>query len=994
MTIELNVQPFLKLFFESFPFQTIPIEARKQLIPKLSISTFEVGEELQTEGELPIALHCLIEGEVRVLGASDEQRPTLGKWGRGAVIGWDALLRRRAYGSVRATQRVRTVSLSADEFERWVPKLLDAFSQQVSVLEIADLIAQLRHNLPEIRAKADFISTMRQLQSMLHSSQDAAPKLVAQHWNGLKSTSGQGYVWFVSSATESTLPIATKIDPQTAFPTRLRPNQNIRLIGIESSVLSAILPAEGALSVGYFGVTQSNPALVDTAIPAQRAKTYPAYRAQTRDVFESVNVAFWNLCTYLDIPYRPQILRSWYESFAALSITPIALCPRIAPIFGLQAQSVKTSASAAGLARLKLPALIVVDEQLCVLYHATSRRVTIATPESGRMDLDARSVAHRLTTSGTIAGVPCIEAMQISRINENSSQPFGWRWLASSLMSQRSILIQVVLASIFIQLLGLANPLLIQQIIDRVIIAGNSSAMPVFAALILGFAVLESILTVLRTYLLNSSTNRIDLLLGTQIVRHLMNLPLSFFGGRAVGDVSARIFELEKVRQFLTGTFFTVAIDVLFSIIYLGVMSIYSVWLTLCVLVAVPIVIGSTLFVAPMFQKLIRKRADQSAQMQAYLIERLNGIFTIKAQNQEATVQATWRDQYLRFLGTGFRTAMLSAGYQSVTTLVSNVSSLLVLIVGGQLVLSGQLTLGGLIAFRILAGYVTAPLVRLSRLWQNFQEADQSMQHLRDITDAPAEFSPEDAQKMSLPPIGGLVQYENVNFGFQPGQLQLRDVSLTITSGCFVGVVGQSGSGKSTLVKLLLRLQTVNSGRIYIDGIDISKVSLRSLRSQIGIVPQEPILFNGTIRDNIAGDQDVDDAQIIEAARIAEAHDFIMGLADGYNTPTGERGASLSGGQRQRIAIARMVLASPRLVILDEATSALDYDTERRVVENLMRRFSETTVLFITHRLANLRRADWILYLQSGVLVEQGTHSQLMAARQLYYCLYHQQSKD
>ncbi len=992
MTIDLAVQPFLKLFFESFPFQTLSIEARKQLIPKLSISTFNVGEELQTEGELPIALHCLIEGEVRLLGACDNQRPTLSKCGAGAVIGWDALLRRRPYGSVRATQPVRTVSLSADEFERWVPKLLGALSQRVSVLEIADLLTHLLNNLPHIGAKAEFVSTMRQLEPLLHADQ-SAPKLVAQHWDGSKLTATQGYAWFVSS--ESTLPIATKIDPQTAFPARLRSDRGIRLVGIEASVLSKILPAPSLEDVGIDVAPEPEPSPIAVDNPrSAKSKTYPAHRAQNRDVLESVNVAFWNLCTYLDIPYRPQALRSWYPSFAALSVAPIVLCPRIAPIFGLQARSIKTSASIAGLARLQTPALILVDDQLCVLYHVNSRRATIATPGEGRVDLDARTVANCLTVSATIAGVPCIEALQISRLNEDSAQPFGWGWLAKSLMSQRSILVQVVLASIFIQLLGLANPLLIQQIIDRVIIAGNSDAMPVFAALILGFAVLESILSILRTYLLNSSTNRIDLLLGTQIVRHLMNLPLTFFGQRAVGDVSARIFELEKVRQFLTGTFFTVAIDVLFSVIYIGVMSIYSVWLTLCVLIAVPVIIGSTLLVAPIFQKLIRKRADQSAQMQAYLIERLNGIFTIKAQNQEATVQATWRDQYMRFLGTGFRTAMLSAGYQSATTLVSNISSLLVLIVGGQLVLSGQLTLGGLIAFRILAGYVTAPLVRLSRLWQNFQEADQSMQHLRDITDVPAEFSPEDAQKMSLPPITGRVQYEAVNFGFRPEQLQLREVNFSITPGCFVGVVGQSGSGKSTLVKLLLRLQTVNSGRIYIDGIDISKVSLRSLRSQIGIVPQEPILFNGTIRDNIAGDQEVDDAQIIEAARIAEAHDFIMGLPDGYNTPTGERGASLSGGQRQRIAIASMVLSSPRLVILDEATSALDYDTERRVVENLMRRFADTTVLFITHRLANLRRADWILYLQAGVLAEQGTHTQLMAAQQLYYCLYRQQSKE
>ncbi|NJR64983.1 MAG: peptidase domain-containing ABC transporter [Leptolyngbyaceae cyanobacterium CRU_2_3] len=298
-----------------------------------------------------------------------------------------------------------------------------------------------------------------------------------------------------------------------------------------------------------------------------------------------------------------------------------------------------------------------------------------------------------------------------------------------------------------------------------------------------------------------------------------------------------------------------------------------------------------------------------------------------------------------------------------------------------------------MIAFRILAGYVTGPMIRLSGLWQNVQETSLSMDLLSDIVDSPAEELPEQAGNVQMPLLTGHVEYRDVTFGFAPGQQQLSNVSLKIKAGSFVGVVGQSGSGKSTLMKLLPRLYTPNSGNIFIDGFDVNKVKLDSLRRQIGYVPQDAVLFEGTIRDNIALFGDLSDDAVIDAATVANAHDFIMQLPSGYSTKVGERGGTLSGGQRQRIAIARTVASDPRLLVFDEATSALDYETERRVCDNLMSRFSDRTVLFITHRLNTLTRADWIVFMESGILAEQGTHQDLMARRQLYYCLYSQQSR-
>jgi ATP-binding cassette subfamily B protein len=371
----------------------------------------------------------------------------------------------------------------------------------------------------------------------------------------------------------------------------------------------------------------------------------------------------------------------------------------------------------------------------------------------------------------------------------------------------------------------------------------------------------------------------------------------------------------------------------------------------------------------------------------------LGGVFTVKAQHIESLVEATWRDRYVQYLTSGFKTSTVSTVFSSFNSFLNTVSSLLVLWIGAQSVLEGTLSLGGLIAFRILAGYVTGPLLRLAGLWQQFQETSLSMELLADIADSPTEESPQSQNNLQMPQIQGEVRYQEVSFAFRPGQLQLMNVSLQIPPRSFVGIVGQSGSGKSTLMKLLPRLYLPQSGQIYIDNYDIGKVSLGSLRQQIGIVPQDAVLFDGTIRDNITLFENLSDDAVIEAAKVAEAHDFIMQLADGYNTPVGERGSSLSGGQRQRIAIARVVARKPRLLIFDEATSALDYDTERRVCENLIQQFHDRTCFFITHRLNSITHADWILFMQSGVIAEQGTHEELIARRQLYYCLYTQQSR-
>ncbi|HEY9876438.1 MAG TPA: peptidase domain-containing ABC transporter, partial [Candidatus Obscuribacterales bacterium] len=482
----------------------------------------------------------------------------------------------------------------------------------------------------------------------------------------------------------------------------------------------------------------------------------------------------------------------------------------------------------------------------------------------------------------------------------------------------------------------------------------------------------------------------------SEIIDHLFRLPLRYFERRPVGELATRINELENNRQFLTGTALTVVLDAIFSIIYIVVMVFYSWLLTLVALATLPLFILLTIVVSPVVRRQLRSKAERNAETQSYLVEVLSGIQTVKAQNIELRSRWQWQERYARYVSAGFTTAITSTTAGSISNFLNKLSGLLLLWVGAYLVLDQTLTLGELIAFRIIAGYTTSPLLRLVQIWQNFQETALSLERLSDIIDAPQEVDETNSSNIPMPAIQGAVKYENISFSYATnGPLQLNNINLEFPQGIFVGIVGQSGSGKSTLLKLLSRLYEPNSGRILIDDYDISKVELHSLRRQIGMVLQDTLLFNGTVQENIAlTNPDATAEQIIEAAKIAVAHEFIMSLPNGYNTKVGERGSALSGGQRQRIAIARTVLQNPRLLILDEATSSLDYDSERQVSLNLAEAFRGRTVFFITHRLSTIKNADVILMMDKGSVVEQGIHPQLMAMKGRYYALYQQQESQ
>jgi ATP-binding cassette subfamily B protein len=627
---------------------------------------------------------------------------------------------------------------------------------------------------------------------------------------------------------------------------------------------------------------------------------------------------------------------------------------------------------------------------LAVIYRVSATALVLGVPSggAGNREISFDSFRELWGDEG--------EVLTLAANSLTPTRKFGFSWFLPAIRRHRTVLIEVLLASFFAQLFGLVNPLLIQQVIDKAIINSSPDALGLLGTMLVLFALFEGLLLTLRTFLFVDTTNRIDLSLGTAVIDHLLRLPISYFDRRPVGEVSSRIAELEKVRGFLTGTALTTILDASFAMLYLVVMVIYSWQLTLLTLAVIPILVVLVLSVSPIIRQQIQQRAIANARTQSHLVEVLNSMMTVKAQNIELRTRWRWQELYTDFVAEGFDNTLTSTIAGNVSNFLNTLSSLLVIWGGAYLVLANQLTLGELIAFRIISGNVTGPLLRMTSIWQSVQEVSLSLERLSDVIDTPQEADEDNYKRMVMPAIKGEIDFQNIEFRYKPSSpLQLRGVNLHIPVGSFVALVGTSGSGKSTLTKLVARLYPPETGRVLVDGIDISKVELYSLRRQLGIVPQDTVLFDGSVEENIAlTNPDATTEEIIQAATVAAAHDFIMDLPAGYATQVGERGSGLSGGQRQRIAIARTILQRPNMLIMDEATSALDYQTERVVSENLMESLRGSTVLFITHRLSSITNADLIICMGQGTVLETGTHRELMASNGPYSVLYRQQGRS
>lgn len=646
------------------------------------------------------------------------------------------------------------------------------------------------------------------------------------------------------------------------------------------------------------------------------------------------------------------------------------------------------------LARLQsapLPAIIgLTDGRFAILTHRlTDGRMRLVDPVERAQALEApAAVATRW--SGEIVLVT-------RRAGGLGIDPprFDFRWFLPSIWRYRRPLAHTLIASLFIQLFALVTPLFFQVIIDKVLLHKGMSTLVVIVIGLLLIGLFDVVLQYLRAHALSHTASRIDVELGSRLFDHLLRLPLSYFETRAAGQTVARVRELETIRSFLTGQGLSSAIDLLFALIAIAVMYLYSKTLTLIVLLSIPLYLIIAFLIRPSLRERINERFDRGALSQQFLVESVVGVQTLKAAAVEPILKNQWEEKLAAYVRTSFNAVMLTVIGQNAIQYVSKATMAVVLYFGAFAVIDGEMTVGALVAFNMIMGQATAPILRLSQLWQDFQQVQISVERLGDILNAP----PENRQfaYATLPPARGTISIRNVDFRYRVDMPEvLRGISLEIPEGQVIGIVGPSGSGKSTLTKLIQRLYRPDRGQILLDGIDISQVDTAWLRRQIGVVLQENLLFNRTVHENIAlADPGVPRALVVAAARLAGADEFIAGMPLGYDTLIEERGSNLSGGQRQRIAIARALVTRPRILILDEATSALDYESERIIQANMRSITKGRTVIIIAHRLAAVRHCDRIIAIDNGRIVEDGAHQDLVVRRDgLYARLWQMQSED
>jgi ATP-binding cassette, subfamily B, bacterial HlyB/CyaB len=571
---------------------------------------------------------------------------------------------------------------------------------------------------------------------------------------------------------------------------------------------------------------------------------------------------------------------------------------------------------------------------------------------------------------------------------------FDVSWFIPAVIKYRHLFGEVLLASLFIQVFALITPLFFQVIIDKVLIHRGLTSLDVLVFALIVVSVFEVLLGGLRTYVFSHTTNRVDVQLGASLFKHLMRLPISFFGVRRVGETVARVRELENIRNFLTGSALTLVVDLAFTVIFFAVMYMFAPTLTWIVLGSIPFYITLSLLITPVLRRRVEEKFQRGAENQAFLVESISGVETLKSLAVEPQMQRRWEEQLAGYVNISFKTANLGNIASQGVQLIQKVTMALTLWFGARLVIDGDLTVGQLVAFNMLSGRVSQPILRLAQLWQDFQQMRISVARLGDILNEKTEDAAT-ANRATLPTIKGDVEIDNVIFRYRPdGPEILKRVSLKVPAGQVIGIVGPSGSGKSTLTKLVQRLYLPESGRVLVDGVDLALVDPSWLRRQVGVVLQENYLFNRTVRDNIAlADPAMSMERVIEAAKMAGAHDFILELQEGYDTIIEERGGSLSGGQRQRIAIARALVTNPRILIFDEATSALDYESEQIIQENMRGISKGRTVFVIAHRLSTVRDSNRIITIEAGEIVEDGSHSDLLKSGGRYAKLWQAQSR-
>ena len=918
--------------------------------------TFRPGQELLSPGSIPDAVWVVEQGMVRSLASL----PPAGHWrtverhGPGSLVGWLSLIHGRPLEHLRAAEPVRARRIEADRFRQlWQsdPAIAQWCSQQHPALEAVQLLHQLAHGDP---SRNQQLEQWQQLLPELRWQVNADPA------GAEAPTSGR---WFWPDGT-----------PWPELPGQ--PSWQQRLIWLPPAELPA--PDSTALATAA-ELSALQPVATGTQLQLQPA-------AGPHDIPLALCQA---LAAWFGVPFNRDALNDQIE--ATLKRQPSLNLVNLGQMLsGMTLSVTLNDVPTPQLARVPTPAVLEHNGRLALLEGIDpDGRLRLLEPELGPISIPVAEVLSDGQTS--------VELLLLRRRPDSKDARFSWGWFGPYLKDHRRELIEVLAVSALVNLLALATPLGFQRLIDSKTGGSDSLNGLISIGLILLLAsVVKAISNALRGLIFTGVANRVDMDTKETILDRLVRLPQGFFDSRPVGQITFYFNQLDRLREFLIGQALTTLLDTSFSVLYIAVLLAINPLLTLVTLSTLPLFIVLAFIANPLIEHQISRTIREGVNTNSYLTEAITGIQTIKSQNAELKTRWEFQNRYSRYIGEDYKLRISGETINALASFISDLNQLLVIGVGIYLVMQDQLSLGGLIAFRIISGYITGPLVKLVQTWQQFKQASQNLQIVGDVVDRPTEQSELQATNIPMPPLQGHVRIEQVSFRYSPDSPEiLHNVSLDVPAGTFVGMVGGSGSGKSTVLKLLPRFYEPEQGRVLIDGLDINKVELYSLRRQIGVVPQDSLLFDGTIKDNLLlVKPDASADELIRACRIACAHDFIMELPQGYNSSVGERGAGLSGGQRQRMALARAVLQNPRLLILDEATSALDARTERQVCLNLFEAFRGRTVFFITHRLSTVRPADCIVLMDQGAVMEVGDHNQLMQRRGWYYALYQSQHQE
>jgi ATP-binding cassette subfamily B protein len=988
----MNAAPAPPLLRHFEPFQLLPEPLSPLLDPLLEPCRFRLGQTVLRADVPPPGVLLIRSGQLRSLAPAPRGQGlrTIERLGPGAIAGWVGLLRQQPCEQLRASSEVEALLLPATPFLELLaghPALAAAFQQRPAAAELHALLLALAPEHPWAQEQ------LEQWPAPLASSCVRSLVPGGDTGGATQLALPPGYRWFASSGR----PLAEPW-PEPA-PTALQPlaagSPWLRLVGLTAPAASSAAastagsrepaPAPSAINPEVLAGDEYSPSPEPPPARAQPGEL----RLQPASGPRAIAIA---LCTaladYFGLPLNRdtllQLVDGVLERQSEFNLVNLG---QIMDTLGLRVTLNRVPTDR--LARVPTPAALLQNGRIGLLDGVDpDGQARLLEAELGALRVPCSELA---THEGQLT-----ELLLFERKADSGSMQFSWAWFRPYLAEHRRELLEVLLSSVVINMLRLVFPLGMLVLIQSVSPSSGPGTLFSIAAVMLLAIVVEALLKSLRTYIFGDTANRIDRGVKGSVLDHLIRLPQGFFDSRPVGRVVFYFNELDRLRDLLLGPNVLFAVDLAFVPLYLLVMLTLSPLLAVVQLAVVPVILAIGLLANPAIKAQIGRSKAEAIRTYSFLTEALTGVQTIKAQNAELKTRWEFDDRYSRFLGEDFKLRVLSDANANLLGFVAQFTDLLVMVLALWLIAQGNFNLGALFAVRILGNYVTGPLSQLPAKWQQLLLGTQALRIVADVIDRPTEQTLSEAQAIPMPPLRGQVEFRNVSFRYRDkGPLNLEGVHLSVPAGAFVGLVGSSGSGKSTLLKLLPRSYAPLEGSVLVDGLDISKLELYSLRRQIGVVPQESMLFDGTIRDNLLlVKPDATAAELIRAARIACAHDFIMELPRGYNTDVGERGAGLSGGQRQRIALARAVLQNPRLLILDEATSALDASTERQVCINLLEAFRGRTVFFITHRLATVRPADVIVLMDKGAIMEMGSHADLIARQGWYYALHRSQSQE